>query len=77
MVLCLALLRLPGHQHTGGRQQAVHHLVTQTARQAVNVGLDIITLKTHDDDRFALEARVLTELPGNVARQFRVDPVLQ
>ena len=67
MVLWLALLGLPGHEHPGCRQQAVHHLVTQSACQAVYVRLDIITLKAHDDDGFALEARVLTELLCNVA----------
>ena len=77
VMLRLLLLWLPGQIHTGRLQQTTHELVTNTARQAINVRLYIITIKTHDDYRLTLEARMLAELLRHVGGKLVVDPVLQ
>jgi hypothetical protein len=76
-MLRLLLLWLPGHVDTGRLQQTAHKLVTNTARQTVNVRLYIVAIKAHHDHRFTLKARMLTELLRHVGGKVSVHPVLQ
>jgi hypothetical protein len=76
-MLCRLLLRLPGDMHAGRFQQTIHELVTEAARQAVDIRLDIVPVEAHDNDGLTLEARVLAQLLRHVGCQVGFHPGLQ
>ena len=77
VMLLRRLLRLPRHIDTRRIQHAVHQLVTDAARQAVDIRLNVVAVESHNDHRLAPESGMLTQLRSDPGRELPVHPLMQ